>query len=41
MLDKLKDLGFLYATKAGISIGIDDMVTPPVNPGSWPTPIPK
>ncbi|MBK9709042.1 MAG: DNA-directed RNA polymerase subunit beta' [Acidobacteria bacterium] len=29
MLDKLKELGFLYATKAGISIGIDDMVTPP------------
>ncbi len=32
MLDKLKDLGFLYATKAGISIGIDDMVTPPDKP---------
>ena len=29
MLDKVKDLGFLYATKAGISIGIDDLVTPP------------
>jgi DNA-directed RNA polymerase subunit beta' len=29
MLDKLKDIGFLYATKAGISIGIDDLVTPP------------
>ncbi|PYQ33350.1 MAG: DNA-directed RNA polymerase subunit beta' [Acidobacteria bacterium] len=28
MLDELKDLGFLYATKAGISIGIDDMVIP-------------
>ncbi len=28
MLDDLKDLGFLYATKAGISIGIDDMVIP-------------
>ena len=28
MLDKLKDLGFQYATKAGISIGIDDMVVP-------------
>ncbi|MGH9850427.1 MAG: DNA-directed RNA polymerase subunit beta', partial [Blastocatellia bacterium] len=32
MLDQLKDLGFLYATKAGISIGIDDMVTPPSKP---------
>ena len=32
MLDKLKELGFLYATKAGISIGIDDMVTPPNKP---------
>jgi DNA-directed RNA polymerase subunit beta' len=32
MLDKLKELGFLYATKAGISIGIDDMVTPPDKP---------
>ncbi len=29
MLDELKELGFLYATKAGISIGIDDMVIPP------------
>ena len=29
ILDKVKDLGFLYATKAGISIGIDDLVTPP------------
>jgi DNA-directed RNA polymerase subunit beta' len=28
LLDKLKDIGFLYATKAGISIGIDDMVIP-------------
>ncbi|HKX27529.1 MAG TPA: DNA-directed RNA polymerase subunit beta', partial [Blastocatellia bacterium] len=32
MLDKLKDLGFLHATKAGLSIGIDDMVTPPSKP---------
>jgi DNA-directed RNA polymerase subunit beta' len=32
MLDKLKDLGFLHATKAGLSIGIDDMVTPPNKP---------
>jgi DNA-directed RNA polymerase subunit beta' len=30
MLDRLKDLGFLYATKAGISIGISDMVIPGV-----------
>jgi DNA-directed RNA polymerase subunit beta' len=28
MIDKLKDLGFYYATKAGISIGIDDMIVP-------------
>ena len=28
ILDELKTLGFLYATKAGISIGIDDMVIP-------------
>jgi len=28
LLDKLKSLGFLHATKAGISIGIDDMVVP-------------
>src|SRR5579883_499559 len=28
MLDEIKDLGFLYATKAGISIGIDDLVVP-------------
>jgi DNA-directed RNA polymerase subunit beta' len=29
-LDKLKELGFLYATKAGVSIGISDMVIPSV-----------
>ena len=28
MLDQLKDLGFLYATKSGLSIGIDDLVIP-------------
>ncbi len=28
MCDDLKDLGFLHATRAGISIGIDDMVIP-------------
>jgi len=28
MVDSLKDLGFSYATRAGISIGIDDMVIP-------------
>src|SRR6202162_2288772 len=28
MLDEGKDLGFRYATKAGLSIGIDDMVIP-------------
>src|SRR3954468_21869529 len=32
MLDDLKNLGFLYATKAGVSIGIDDLVTPPSKP---------
>ncbi|MHB8998080.1 MAG: DNA-directed RNA polymerase subunit beta' [Thermoanaerobaculia bacterium] len=29
MLDQLKDLGFNYATKAGISIAVEDMVIPP------------
>ena len=28
MLDELKNLGYLYATKAGFSIGMDDMVIP-------------
>ncbi|MGE0456487.1 MAG: DNA-directed RNA polymerase subunit beta' [Vicinamibacteria bacterium] len=28
MLDVIKTLGFRYATRAGISIGIDDLVTP-------------
>ena len=28
MLDELKELGFLYATLSGMSIGIDDMVVP-------------
>jgi DNA-directed RNA polymerase subunit beta' len=29
LLDDLKAMGFLYATRSGMSIGIDDMVTPP------------
>ncbi len=29
LLDDLKTLGFLSATRSGMSIGIDDMVTPP------------
>ena len=33
MLDQIKSLGFLYATRAGISIGIDDMVVPDEKPG--------
>ncbi|MBA4121858.1 MAG: DNA-directed RNA polymerase subunit beta' [Acidobacteria bacterium] len=33
MLDDLKAMGFLYATKSGVSIGIDDMVTPPSKKG--------
>src|SRR6266852_4873781 len=28
MLDEIKALGFNYATRAGLSIGIDDMVIP-------------
>ena len=28
MLDELKNLGFLYATRSGMSIGIDDMIVP-------------
>jgi DNA-directed RNA polymerase subunit beta' len=28
MLDDLKTMGFTYATRSGVSIGIDDMVTP-------------
>jgi len=28
LLDHLKELGFTYATKSGISIGIDDMLIP-------------
>jgi DNA-directed RNA polymerase subunit beta' len=30
MLDAIKDLGFRYATRAGISIGIDDLIIPEV-----------
>jgi len=32
MLDSVKDLGFLYATKSGLSIGIDDLVVPAEKP---------
>ncbi len=28
MLDELKDLGFLYATKAGFTVSIDDLIVP-------------
>ncbi|MCZ6489744.1 MAG: DNA-directed RNA polymerase subunit beta' [Acidobacteria bacterium] len=28
LLDEIKQVGFLYATKAGISIGIDDLIIP-------------
>src|SRR6476469_1948503 len=30
MADRLKDLGFRYATKAGVSISVDDLQVPPV-----------
>ena len=30
MLDEIKSLGFSYAMRAGISIGIDDMVVPAI-----------
>jgi len=30
MADKLKDLGFRYATKAGVSISVDDLQVPPI-----------
>src|SRR5205823_5802725 len=33
LLDEIKAVGFLYATKAGISIGIDDLVVPQNKPG--------
>ena len=33
MLDALKELGFNVATKAGISIGIDDMIIPEAKVG--------
>jgi DNA-directed RNA polymerase subunit beta' len=29
MADKLKDLGFRYATRAGVSISVDDLMIPP------------
>jgi DNA-directed RNA polymerase subunit beta' len=32
MLDELKEVGFLYATKAGVSIGVEDMVIPAKKP---------
>jgi DNA-directed RNA polymerase subunit beta' len=30
MADKLKDLGFRFATKAGVSISVDDLQVPPI-----------
>jgi DNA-directed RNA polymerase subunit beta' len=28
MLDAMKDIGFLWAMRAGVSVGIDDLVVP-------------
>ncbi len=33
MLDAMKDIGFLWAMKAGVSVGIDDLVVPGTKPG--------
>jgi len=33
MLDEIKQLGFQYATRAGLSIGIDDMIIPETKKG--------
>jgi len=32
VLDRIKDLGYAYATRAGFSIGITDMIIPPEKP---------
>ncbi|MGH9778310.1 MAG: DNA-directed RNA polymerase subunit beta', partial [Candidatus Acidiferrales bacterium] len=32
MLDEIKELGFLYATRSGISLGIDDLIIPETKP---------
>ena len=32
-LDRLKETGFKIATRAGVSIGIDDMIIPEAKPG--------
>jgi len=32
MLDAMKDIGFLWAMKAGVSVGIDDLVVPATKP---------
>ena len=34
MLDEIKSLGFQFATRSGLSIGIDDMVIP-ANKRTW------
>lgn len=33
--DRLKEVGFRYATKAGISISVDDLKVPPVSESCW------
>ncbi|NIM20098.1 MAG: DNA-directed RNA polymerase subunit beta' [Candidatus Latescibacteria bacterium] len=33
LLDKLKETGFAYATRSGLTIGIDDLVVPPEKEG--------
>ena len=34
MADHLKELGFRYATKAGVSISVEDLQIPPVKKGN-------
>ena len=36
MLDEIKEVTFLYATRAGISFGVDDMVVPSAQAGDPP-----
>ena len=37
MLDSLKNLGFTYATRSGLSIGIDDLIIPAGEGARWST----
>ena len=41
LCDRIKDLGYEYATRAGVTIGVKDLKIPNSKPRCWPRPMPR